>query len=118
MTMTKRLLIGASVALLATFSGTMAGAQSYPSRNITVIIPFAGGSASDVVSRPAGTLCFKTGDVYDLVSKIECLLTGARPSPSLSVEPGRNGVHRLLELYGSPGMRTPEAGKLPVIHSD
>jgi tripartite-type tricarboxylate transporter receptor subunit TctC len=29
----------------------MAGAQSYPSKNITVIIPFAGGSASDVVSR-------------------------------------------------------------------
>ena len=29
----------------------MAVAQSYPSRTITAIIPFAGGSASDVVSR-------------------------------------------------------------------
>jgi tripartite-type tricarboxylate transporter receptor subunit TctC len=51
MTMTKRLLIGASVAFLATLSSTMAGAQGYPNKNITVIIPFAGGSASDVVSR-------------------------------------------------------------------
>ena len=29
----------------------VAGAQKYPTRAITVIIPFAGGSASDVVSR-------------------------------------------------------------------
>jgi tripartite-type tricarboxylate transporter receptor subunit TctC len=51
MTMTKRLLLGASVALAATFGSTVAGAQSYPAKTITVIIPFAGGSASDVVSR-------------------------------------------------------------------
>jgi tripartite-type tricarboxylate transporter receptor subunit TctC len=51
MTMTKRFLVGAGVALAATLGGTMAGAQSYPTKNITVIIPFAGGSASDVVSR-------------------------------------------------------------------
>src|SRR3954462_12920771 len=55
MSMTKRLLpvlvFGASVALAATFGSTIAGAQSYPSRNITVVIPFAGGSASDVVAR-------------------------------------------------------------------
>jgi tripartite-type tricarboxylate transporter receptor subunit TctC len=51
MNMTKRLLLGAGVALAASLCGTMAGAQSYPSKNITVIIPFAGGSASDVVSR-------------------------------------------------------------------
>jgi len=37
------------VALIA--AGTMAHAQTYPTRPITVIIPFAGGSASDVVSR-------------------------------------------------------------------
>src|SRR4029079_5191410 len=37
---------------LATLTGTLAGAaHSYPTRAITVIIPFAGGSASDVVSR-------------------------------------------------------------------
>ena len=47
----KRLLLGASVALASMLSGTMAGAQGYPSRLITVIIPFAGGSASDVVAR-------------------------------------------------------------------
>jgi tripartite-type tricarboxylate transporter receptor subunit TctC len=51
MTMTKRLLLGAGIALAAALASTMAGAQNYPSRNITVIIPFAGGSASDVVAR-------------------------------------------------------------------
>jgi tripartite-type tricarboxylate transporter receptor subunit TctC len=53
--MTKRLLpivvLGASVALAATLGSTMVRAQSYPTKNITVIIPFAGGSASDVVAR-------------------------------------------------------------------
>jgi tripartite-type tricarboxylate transporter receptor subunit TctC len=50
MTTAKRLLLGATVALAAMFS-SHAGAQNYPNRPITVIIPFAGGSASDVVSR-------------------------------------------------------------------
>jgi tripartite-type tricarboxylate transporter receptor subunit TctC len=48
MTMTKRLL--ATVAAAMTIGGAV-HAQSYPTRPITVIIPFAGGSASDVVSR-------------------------------------------------------------------
>src|SRR6478672_10039071 len=52
MTMTvKRLMLGAAIALTATIASNMAGAQSYPTKPITVIIPFAGGSASDVVSR-------------------------------------------------------------------
>jgi tripartite-type tricarboxylate transporter receptor subunit TctC len=51
MTTAKRLLLGAGIALAATFGPTMAGAQSFPTKPITVIIPFAGGSASDVVSR-------------------------------------------------------------------
>ncbi len=52
MTMTvKRLMLGAAVALASTIASPMAGAQSYPTKPITVIIPFAGGSASDVVSR-------------------------------------------------------------------
>ena len=38
-----------ALALVATITG--ARAQDYPTRAITVIIPFAGGSASDVVSR-------------------------------------------------------------------
>ena len=50
MTMTKRFLMGATVAAAMTIGGA-AHAQSYPTRPITVIIPFAGGSASDVVSR-------------------------------------------------------------------
>jgi tripartite-type tricarboxylate transporter receptor subunit TctC len=51
MTISKRFMIGAAtIAAAMTFAGA-AGAQSYPTRPITVIIPFAGGSASDVVSR-------------------------------------------------------------------
>jgi len=34
--------------------------------------------ASDVVRRPEGTLCFKTGDAGDLVLKIDSLLSSAR----------------------------------------
>src|ERR1700680_4966402 len=37
--------------LAALVVGTATQAQSYPTRPITAIIPFAGGSASDVVSR-------------------------------------------------------------------
>jgi tripartite-type tricarboxylate transporter receptor subunit TctC len=48
---TARLILGAIFALATTLVGTFASAQQYPSRPITAIIPFAGGSASDVVSR-------------------------------------------------------------------
>jgi len=51
MTISKRVLIGATVAAAMTMVGGAAHAQGYPNRAITVIIPFAGGSASDVVSR-------------------------------------------------------------------
>ena len=44
-------MFGAALALAAVAGGTTAGAQNYPTRAITVVIPFAGGSASDVVSR-------------------------------------------------------------------
>ena len=47
----QRVILGAALGLAAIAGSTMAGAQAYPSRAITVIIPFAGGSASDVVSR-------------------------------------------------------------------
>jgi tripartite-type tricarboxylate transporter receptor subunit TctC len=40
-----------SLVLAALVVGTAAQAQTYPTRAITAIIPFAGGSASDVVSR-------------------------------------------------------------------
>src|ERR1700752_3019520 len=45
-----RIALGAALAL-AGFSIQAVVAQEYPTRPITVIIPFAGGSASDVVSR-------------------------------------------------------------------
>src|SRR5262252_4205102 len=47
----RRLLLGASIALAAILPGVAAHAQTWPSRPITVIVPFAGGSASDVVTR-------------------------------------------------------------------
>jgi tripartite-type tricarboxylate transporter receptor subunit TctC len=47
----RRLLLGASLALAAILPGASAQAQTYPSRQIAVIVPFAGGSASDVVTR-------------------------------------------------------------------
>ena len=43
--------LGALFAFAATLSAAPASAQNYPARPITAIIPFAGGSASDVVSR-------------------------------------------------------------------
>jgi tripartite-type tricarboxylate transporter receptor subunit TctC len=43
--------LGATLAIAAMFGSPAAQAQDYPTRAITVIIPFAGGSASDVVSR-------------------------------------------------------------------
>src|ERR1041384_6426526 len=51
MTMTKRVFLSAAFAAVAMLAGQPAGAQPYPNHPITVIIPFAGGSASDVVSR-------------------------------------------------------------------
>jgi tripartite-type tricarboxylate transporter receptor subunit TctC len=49
----KRTILGASLALAlaAALTGAPAQAQNYPSKPITAVIPFAGGSASDVVSR-------------------------------------------------------------------
>ena len=43
--------LGAALALTSSVGVDVARAQEYPTRPITVIIPFAGGSASDVVSR-------------------------------------------------------------------
>ena len=46
-----RCMPGALAALTLMLGGNVAQAQSYPTRPIQVIIPFAGGSASDVVTR-------------------------------------------------------------------
>ena len=66
MTMTKRLLLGAGVALAASLCGTMAGAQSYPSKNMgqTIVIenrPGAGGNSG------TGAAAKATPDGYTLV---------------------------------------------------
>jgi tripartite-type tricarboxylate transporter receptor subunit TctC len=46
-----RLALGAIAVLATVLAGTAADAQTYPARPVQVIIPFAGGSASDVVTR-------------------------------------------------------------------
>src|SRR5262249_29618388 len=47
----RRLMLGAVAALAAIIQAAPGRAETYPSRLITVIVPFAGGSASDVVTR-------------------------------------------------------------------
>ena len=47
----KRFALAAALALTTALGSLPASAQQFPTRAITVIIPFAGGSASDVVSR-------------------------------------------------------------------
>jgi tripartite-type tricarboxylate transporter receptor subunit TctC len=47
----RRSIGGAVIACAAIIGAVSAKAQTYPARNITVIVPFAGGSASDVVTR-------------------------------------------------------------------
>jgi tripartite-type tricarboxylate transporter receptor subunit TctC len=47
----RRYVGGAVIACVAIVCGIGARAQTYPARPVTVIVPFAGGSASDVVTR-------------------------------------------------------------------
>src|SRR4029077_7732261 len=47
----KRLMAAAALALAPLCAADMASAQNYPARSIQVIVPFAGGSASDVITR-------------------------------------------------------------------
>jgi tripartite-type tricarboxylate transporter receptor subunit TctC len=47
----RSLLFGATLVLTAMLAGSGARAQTYPTKPITALIPFAAGSASDVVSR-------------------------------------------------------------------
>ena len=49
--MPNRFVLALGLVLAALSSGGAASAQDYPTRPITAVIPFAGGSASDVVSR-------------------------------------------------------------------
>jgi tripartite-type tricarboxylate transporter receptor subunit TctC len=48
---TRRFMLAALVALAAVLGATATRAQTYPARPIQVIVPFAGGSASDVIMR-------------------------------------------------------------------
>ena len=47
----KRLLAAAALALAPLCAADITSAQNYPARSIQVIVPFAGGSASDVITR-------------------------------------------------------------------
>src|SRR5262249_35207732 len=51
MTNAKAGLLGVLIVLLTMVASGIAGAENYPARPIQVIVPFAGGSASDVVTR-------------------------------------------------------------------
>ena len=51
MTNAKAAALGVVIALLTIIGAGGAGAENYPARPIQVIVPFAGGSASDVVTR-------------------------------------------------------------------
>src|SRR5205085_5560132 len=47
--------------------------------------------ASDVVSRPAGTLCFKTGEAMDLAAKVDSLISmSPHAIPQPAPEPAEN----------------------------
>src|SRR6476659_3049252 len=46
-----RTLAQAFLAAVASFSASVAQAQNYPTRNITMIVPFAAGGPTDVVAR-------------------------------------------------------------------
>src|SRR5205807_10381476 len=46
-----RRMLSVMLALTAMLGSSRLGAQTYPTRPVQVIVPFAGGSASDVVTR-------------------------------------------------------------------
>jgi tripartite-type tricarboxylate transporter receptor subunit TctC len=46
-----QILLAAGLALIGSLAGTPANAQSYPSKPITIIVPFAAGSATDTITR-------------------------------------------------------------------
>ena len=47
----RKLIVAAALALAPLCAADTASAQAYPSRSVQVIVPFAGGSASDVITR-------------------------------------------------------------------
>src|SRR5262249_5325543 len=47
----RRAVLGVGLALATVLTSAAGNAQNYPNRPVTVIVPFAGGSASDVVTR-------------------------------------------------------------------
>jgi tripartite-type tricarboxylate transporter receptor subunit TctC len=49
-----RILVAAGAALLSVAASDHASAQAYPNKPITIIVPFAAGSATDTISRVAG----------------------------------------------------------------
>lgn len=56
----RRLVLAVSATLLAGFGAALAHAQAYPSKPITLVVPFAAGGPTDVVARVLGAAMTKT----------------------------------------------------------
>jgi len=107
-TTAKRLLLAAGIGFATTFGSTIAGAQGYPTKQITVIIPFAGGSASDVVSRI----------MFDKMSKNMGQPIIVENRPGAGGNSGTQAAARALEAtFGREPVYVREGGSIPVCAS-
>ena len=108
----RRFVLGAALVLAALAGCGSANAQTYPTKPITVIIPFAGGSASDVVSR---IMLDKMSNarwtkIYDLAPMVQAPGEAAQAAPNPLGELRAVNVHLLrIEMPPEKAGGTPGA---------